>query len=113
MMMNAANLAESINNMLASLDMHYVAAKRAITAVRPDLDEAARQAQAAHSFLSDLAVTIMRAESFLGITQPPDVVKRINSIHQDLHVIEGEITTCNRIIAGHTKRIADPKRVAN
>lgn len=113
MMMNAANLTESINNMLADLDMHYTAAKKAVDGVKPDLSEATKHAQRAHAFLGDLAVTIMRAESFLGITQPPDVIQRINTIHQELHTIENEIHTYNTVLAAHTKRIADPKRVAN
>lgn len=113
MMMDATNLAQSINSMLSRLDEHFTAARKEVDSVKPDLTEAARHSQAAHGFLGDIAVTIMRAESFLGISQPPDVINRVNTLQQRLSVVDREINAYNSILVAHTKRIADPKRVAN
>lgn len=103
-MMDLTHLSSSINTLLENLTTHHAAAKAAIAAVKPDLPEATRQASIAHAYLGDLAVMIMRAETFFGIQQPPDVIKRINEIHEELHEIECEISVCNRVLAGADKR---------
>lgn len=113
MMIDASNLAESINKMLVNLNEHHAAAKKAIDSVRPDLDEAKRRTQAAHRSIYDLGIVILRADSFLGIATPPDVVYRIQTIQRDIMEVENEIASCNSVLAAHEKRIADPRRVAN
>mgnify|MGYP005834641153 CR=1 FL=1 len=102
--MDLTHLSSSINTLLDTLDRHHAAAKKVIGAVRPDLPEASRHTQAAHAYLGDLAVLILRAENFFGIQQLPDVIARLNKIHDDLHEIEFEISACNAVLAMADKR---------
>lgn len=104
-MTDIANLTLAINVLLAQMDEHFGKA-RAAMGVKPDLELALREAQAAHGAIVELGVLILRAQNFHGISQPPDVIKRINDRYREISDIAGEITMCKYVIATGNRRPA-------
>lgn len=76
---------------------------KAFMTVKPDLDEALKHANLAHQMIFELTSVIESAHRE-GVCQPPDVIRRINRSHSDIHELLGEIVTCQFIIDAGDRR---------
>ena len=105
-MVDIGGITGIINDLLADMDKSLAGAKAAM-GIKPDLIVARERAEEAHDAIEQLAVLVMQAKA-IGILQPPDVIKRINTSHDEVDDIISEIMVCSAVQATGDARPKPP-----
>ena len=105
-MVNIGSLTGIINDLLVDMDTSLARAKAAM-GIKPDLCAARTHVEEAHEACAQLAVLVLQAKA-VGVLQPPDVLKRINSSHDECDDIMQEIMVCAAVQATGDSRPKPP-----
>lgn len=93
---NVRALVEEINYLLGVMDERFTRAKQA-WGVRPDLRVAGERIADAGATVMEL-VQLVNEMQTIGISQPQDVIDRINTRYAALHVMAEELDRCRTLV---------------
>ena len=103
-------MVNNLNVMLQALDVRFEAAQRAF-GVKPNLNLAKDRIADAGATVMETAGLIQEMEA-LGVHQPPDIIEKLRSRYNALHIMAIEVANCEALVAWRSK-LNLPKTVLN
>jgi len=96
--MNADTLVVYVSNLLRVGHEDVVIAKKAMSAVRPDLQKVTSHVRAAGNVYVSILHDVLSAEHDDNIMLPADEITRINAFMDEIITLADEVETCESII---------------